>query len=353
MNNHKKKYLVFGNAESVHLVKWITELEKYFEVEVLSSTGIHADIKNLIPSNSLHSLNLNIKQSGDNWQLILAYFRIRKIINVSNPDFINAHYITSHGFLIALVKTFSFIKFKYILSAWGTDILVTPFRNKVYFYLTRFILNCSDIITSDAESMSAVIKKFTAKPIKTFPFGINQLPETSFEKKDSFLIFSNRALTDNYNIDQVVQWFKFLHAKDNRYRLVIANQGDLMDMLKQQIHNLHIEKAVTFTGFLTMEEQNKYYESSQYYISIPSSDSTSVSLIEAMSYGCTPIVSDLAANHEWIEDTVNGFFISENFIPTDDIDIKKKMFEYNRKLIKEKAIFPNSIYKFATEIQSF
>lgn len=38
------------------------------------------------------------------------------------------------------------------------------------------------------------------------------------------------------------------------------------------------------------------------FISIPSSDSTSVSLLEAMCCGLFPIVSDLPANREWIHD---------------------------------------------------
>jgi glycosyltransferase involved in cell wall biosynthesis len=36
------------------------------------------------------------------------------------------------------------------------------------------------------------------------------------------------------------------------------------------------------------------------YVSVPSSDGTSVSLLEAMTAGAYPIVSDLAANREWV-----------------------------------------------------
>ena len=47
------------------------------------------------------------------------------------------------------------------------------------------------------------------------------------------------------------------------------------------------------------------------YISIPTSDSTSVTLLEAMAAGSLPIVSDLPANREWIEDGKNGFLLED------------------------------------------
>lgn len=40
------------------------------------------------------------------------------------------------------------------------------------------------------------------------------------------------------------------------------------------------------------------------------SDTTSVSLLEAMACGVFPIVSDILVNWEWIDDGVNGFVVS-------------------------------------------
>jgi L-malate glycosyltransferase len=43
------------------------------------------------------------------------------------------------------------------------------------------------------------------------------------------------------------------------------------------------------------------------FVSVPSSDATSVALLQAMAAGCFPIVSDLPAQRELVEDGVNGF----------------------------------------------
>jgi glycosyltransferase involved in cell wall biosynthesis len=42
------------------------------------------------------------------------------------------------------------------------------------------------------------------------------------------------------------------------------------------------------------------------YVSASLSDTTSVSLLEAMACGLFPIVTDIPANHEWITDGENG-----------------------------------------------
>jgi glycosyltransferase involved in cell wall biosynthesis len=51
------------------------------------------------------------------------------------------------------------------------------------------------------------------------------------------------------------------------------------------------------------------YAKSKIWVSIPESDATSISLLEAMSLGCIPVVVDLPANREWIEHQKNGIIV--------------------------------------------
>jgi hypothetical protein len=57
-----------------------------------------------------------------------------------------------------------------------------------------------------------------------------------------------------------------------------------------------------------------------------------------MYYECLPIVSDLPANKEWIEDGKNGIIVSSNdeniFNRINEIDIEKAII-FNRNLIKQ------------------
>ena len=61
------------------------------------------------------------------------------------------------------------------------------------------------------------------------------------------------------------------------------------------------------------------YQKSKIYISIPSSDATAISLLEAIANNCVCFVSNLPANSEHILDKINGF-IEPNL---DIIDFEK------------------------------
>lgn len=85
------------------------------------------------------------------------------------------------------------------------------------------------------------------------------------------------------------------------------------------------------------KEDNEQWYSAKIWVSIPESDATSISLLEAMACGSIPVVSDLPANREWIQSGVNGIvvedldsdFISEALTlnQSNAIEINKKRIE--------------------------
>ncbi|MCK5764961.1 MAG: glycosyltransferase family 4 protein, partial [Bacteroidales bacterium] len=271
------------------------------------------------------------------------------------PDFVNAHYITSHGTVAAVARKFSSHKFPLILSAWGTDILVTPKRNALYKWITRFALGQAFLATTDSMRVATLIHELSSTETITFPFGLEALPEASSDSKDKNLFFSNRTLNANSNIDRVLHFFARVAEQNKDARLVVANEGTLKANLIELSKELGIENAVNFVGFISETEQNEYYRKSQYYFSVLSSDALSVSLLEAMAYGCIPLVSDLPDNRDWVTDNENGIIMIEG-IRIDVLPaIQEKaaaIFQKNREMITEKAIFPKSIKEFISKLES-
>ena len=68
-----------------------------------------------------------------------------------------------------------------------------------------------------------------------------------------------------------------------------------------------MEEYIEFKGELSRKELIDCYLGSDLYISTSLSDSTSVSLLEAMALGLIPVVTDILGNREWIEDRKIGF----------------------------------------------
>jgi glycosyltransferase involved in cell wall biosynthesis len=349
-----KKYLIIGDAENTHTVKWVRALVPWFEVSVISSKSTHPDIHKLIPKDRIHEFKLNVLPEGGNYHLLMKLPAIRRIIRSIRPDFVNAHYITSHGFVAALVKKFTRMKFTLIQSAWGSDILVTPFRNRGYRLLTRFILNSGDMVTSDSRFMTEVIHRLTTTRTMTFAFGLEHMPAYDPSKKEEFLFFSNRMLSANYNIGEIIRFFSRIAAIEPKAQLIISHDGDLRKPLEEYVNKMGLEKRVQFLGFIREEEQEIHYRRAQFYLSIPASDATSVSLLEAMAHGCIPIVSDIPANHEWITEAVNGLFYKEGETGMKDLvsilNQKKDVVHVNREIIQKRAIFPDLIRHYVEQI---
>ena len=334
----KNKYLLLADGRSTHTVKWVKALSKYFDLYLISLNGVDIALEEYIIKDKMFVLNEQVQTSGGNFKLLFKYFELKKIVDDISPKYINAHYLSSYGFLAALLKR-SNKKIKLIQSTWGSDVLVTPFENALKRKIAHFSLSLADLITSDSFFMSDKIDEiYHNKVTMTFPFGLEPFEIQKEIVKDEFLIFSNRALKKNSNIDKVIEWFAKL--ENAHYRLIIANQGEMQPYLNALVKEHNLEKSVKFVGFLTEEEQNSFYKKAKYYISIPSSDSTSVSLLEAMKYGCYPIVSNLAANREWVLDGVNGNYMDTSLTL---LESEYDAISINQYLILNKAIFEKSI----------
>lgn len=342
-----KKYLILADGNCIHTQKWVKALKNYFEIYLVSFNGVSNEITNLLPKENIISFKLNINSNGNNIFLLKFLPEIIAMLNEIKPDYINAHYITSYGTIAVLSTLFYIRKCTIILSAWGSDILITPYKNKLYYYLTKFILNNANFITSDSFYMSNHIKKIAHKDnILTFPFGIEELPVINKEEKDYNIYFSNRGLDKNYNIDKIVEAFKSIKNQNNSAKLYIAATGQEESSLKKLVSKLELDNSVKFLGWLNGTEMAKYYKISGFYFTLPTSDSTSVSLLEAMSYGCIPIVSNIPANLEWIKDGENGFVYEKN----KKFEILPNAFSMNRKIIKEKALWNVNIKNFVNDI---
>jgi len=339
------KYILFADGKSPHTLKWVKELIKYYELYVISLRGYDENILHYIPKDRVIVLNESVKTQGGNAKLLFKYFDLLKAINEIDPKYLNAHFLSSYGFLAALIKL-KIPSLKLIQSTLGTDILVTPFESKIKFWAAKFALSKADLITSDSYYMSDKIKEiYPDSYIDTFPFGVDDFEIGVNFKKDENLIFSNRMLRKNYNIDTIIQWFSNL---DKKYNLIIAHSGDMKNELISLVDSLNITDRVKFVGFLNAKEQEYYYRKAKYYISIPTSDSTSVSLLEAMRYGCYPIVSNLPANREWLLDKINGTFFKESMsLPL----FNKDIIQFNQKIIYNKAVFSKCIQDYINKLE--
>ena len=228
--------------------------------------------------------------------------RIRKAIATLRPDIVHLHQVNRLAWVVSAMAAADGIPV--LTTAWGSDVLLVPRRNRLYRRLVTDVLRRSGKVTADAWVMITAMQELVADANKYvhLQYGIDPVAPAPKEK----IIFSNRLHRPLYNIDTILRDFAGFVPGHPGWQLVVGGSGPDTGALRELAVQLGIAERVKFTGWLSREENEKFYARAAVYVSIPSSDGTSVSLLEAMSAGCIPVVSDLPVTKEWIEDGVNG-----------------------------------------------
>ena len=346
-----KRICFFADAKSCHTQRWVNYFfDRGYEVFLLSfdrSEKIKAKQHLLSSRISHHALKFFFAQGG-----------AKKIIEEIDPDLVNAHFVISYGFLGALVD-----KKPLVVSCWGSDILISAQKSFLHKLRVKYVLKRADLLTSDGTNLtSALINLGTDEnKIVTSPMGadeklINPTLEVSPRKKinkDSYIVLSTRSFEERYDVKTLVLAIPLVVRDSKRkVKFLIIGEGkqkeDLFDLTKK----LNIENYVEFKGRVSEKELLRCYQDADIYVSTSLSDSTSVSLLEAMASGLVPIVTDIPGNKEWIKDGGNGFlfpaknyeFLSRKILDgVNNFERYNSFAKKNTDIIKKKALWKENM----------
>lgn len=335
-----RKLLLIGSV-TVHTYNYYNLVKPYFD-EVLLITDIPRENQTI---EKIEYVSFSYKKVSN------YYFTVKKIrqsCKAFKPDIIHIHQINSVALysILALKK----IKIPIVLTAWGSDLLISPKRSVILKFIVQYCLKRADIITADSEYLGKEVLKYIPNDknkLVIANFGIDIFSKNTSTKEN--IIYSNRLHKKLYNIDEIIRAFKKLEdSGKNIYQLVIGAIGPETESLKQLVADLGLIEKVTFVGWLNFEDNLNWYSKSKFYVSIPDSDATSISLLEAMYYGCYPIVSALPSNKEWITDNVNGKFYKNDFNFILDLNQTSldKAASINKDIILEKGTKSVAFHKF-------
>lgn len=313
MPKSKKLLLIGGSKGNVHLLNYYNLISKHFaEILVVSDFEFEACSSKL--------LQFEFKSP-------IALFRnvkaLRKVIRTFQPDLIHVHQANAYGFVTALANQGMV---PMALTTWGSDVLTLPHKSILHRWMVKYILKSAKEITADAGYMAAAIQQLIGcKEVVIANFGV-ELSTANTSKARANLIYSNRMHEPLYQIDQIILQAKTFLTENSGWVLQLAASGSQTTKLQELAQQNLPADSYAFLGFQAGEENQRNYLNAQIYISIPTTDGTSISLLEAMAYGCIPIVSDLPANREWIEHGKNGLItsgdLSKDLALAQTLDIK-------------------------------
>ena len=310
------KICYLGDGQSIHIERWM----KYFVEQGHQIILLTDNPGNPTPIQQIRVGNRR------NYKLI-HYYRcihdIKKILKSFKPDILHAHFISGYGYWAQWSKFHPLV-----LTAWGSDIYIVPHDKFISKILVRRALEQADLVTADSADLKSAILNLAprTKRIELISFGVDTSlfkPAVDIEMAKSELklaghkvILSNRRLEPLYNLDNIIRATSLIKKEFPNIKLIVFGEGSQNEKLLQLSNSLKLQSNIEFRGSVNHPELAKYLQATDLYISVPQSDATSVSLLEAMACELPMVVSDLPSNREWVEPDING-----KLVPPDSVDV--------------------------------
>ncbi len=343
------KICFLADGQSVHTERWCQYfLSAGHEVHLITLRNTDLD------GVHFHFIDAgNIASAGGNWKIIFKFRKVKSLVKKIKPDILHAHYASSYGLLGALAGYHP-----YVITAMGTDVLITAFQSVLYKMIIKFSLKKADWITSMADHMTEklIILGVPREKISKVIFGIDDKIFSSVHHQppaDKFVITSTRYFEPIYNLPLIFKAVKIVKDKIPGLTVNMIGAGSLRKSFEDLVNELEINDVVHFTGRLPFEDLVKTLNQTHVYVTVSLSDGNSVSLMEAMACGAFIIASDIPPNKPWISDGVNGFVVPVDspeilaekilFVYQNYSALELSCIAYNDKIISEQAIWSKNM----------
>lgn len=303
MTDKKIHICYLASALSIHVQKWVDYFNKEkYKVSVISFAP------GKINGAELYFINLGFL-SNFKLKYLLGLPMVYKLLGRLKPDILHAIYLSSYGLIGALTGFRPLV-----ISALGSDVLITPKANFINKFLIRYAVKKADLINSQAVHLTKELILLGAEQekISTFSYGIDfekdrQLKKTNFQNEKQKIVISTRNLESIYNLDLFINSIPKVVKEIPEAKFWLIGSGSEEKRLKQLASRLKVNQFVEFLGKLPNQEVLDCLKKADVYVSTSLSDGSSISLLEAMAQGVFPVVTNIPANEEWIKDGVNGF----------------------------------------------
>ncbi len=291
--------LLMGDARQVHLRRWAAYfIDAGYEVLTVSLEAgdefpgrfRHIDVTRGLP---------------DAVRYPIAALTVLRIIDEFAPDVVNAHFLPNYGMIAALVSPKP-----WVLSTWGSDVMTDPDKSPFHRWRTRFVLGRAAFVTSDARVLTGRLLSFGVpeERIREFPYGVDtdRFRPSAPPAGAGPRILTNRKLESLYSVETAIDAMTTVREALADATLTVAGDGGQREALQRRAADSDAGGAITFVGSVDHERMPALLAGHHIYVSTALSDTTSVSLLEAMACGLFPVVTDIPANREWITDGENG-----------------------------------------------
>jgi len=295
------RILFCADAASVHTRRWVREMaQRGFDCVLLT--------RQFAPVPGASEV-IELRPGSDETGWFLALGDLRRHARRLAPQWVHGHYVTGYGLWAAACGLGPEVPV--VLTAWGSDLLVTPrergWRGAAMSALVNWSLARAALVTADSQDLLAAargrVDAGAATRFEEVTWGAEVERFAPGKAAPGFEIASLRRWTPLYRIDAILRGFAAFRAArpDAAARLHLLGGGPDEAALRALAASLGVAESVEFTGEVDDATMVRTLQRCRVSVSVPASDGTSVAMLESMACGLPVIASDLPANRQWID----------------------------------------------------
>lgn len=257
----------------------------------------------------------------------VAFFDARRAIRTAlrriKPDVLHVHDLTSGFGWTARISGFH----PYAVTTWGSDVYLGIPGSRTSRLVGRLALAGADLVTMETRDVMRAAIALGARPerCRIIQFGVDTssfLPGPADPALRARLgldgrrvLFSPRQIAPNYDHLSILRAVARLPAD---VAVLMSTRNAIPDELRRVealAQELQIEDRIKVVPSIVHEEMAAFHRLADVVVSVPRSDSISVTVLEAMACGRPIVASDLASPREWLAEVW-----PELMVPAGDAD---------------------------------
>lgn len=312
---------IIANPNSIHTQRWVRFFARRgHEVHLIGPNPLLAslpeDLQALLAGGRFHDLT----QVTNRRKLRFAVWSLtlRRLLRAVQPDVLHAHQVTGAGWLGAGSGYHPLL-----VTSWGSDLLVSARRSPTQRRLAGLVLRQADYITCVSQPLADAAQALgvRANKVEVVHWGVDtkvfhpedassDLPMT---EAAALLVLSIRAVRPIYNPLVIARAIPAVLAQRSDARFVIRTysvDAGLLAAFQEIVAQGGAAGAVEYVGDLPDDHAiADLYRRAAVVVSVPSSDGTPQSVLEAMACGAAPVVSDLPSLRGWVRHEHEGLVV--------------------------------------------
>ena len=230
------------------------------------------------------------------WRFLFEYIKFLSQIAKGKYDVIHMH-LPVAGWMGVVAKLFT-RRTRYVYSEHN---LVT-FYSKYNYYLSGITYGFFDCVIFVSHEVGEIIRKaqkgwfFKTKNAVTILNGIDTnkflcTHRSQLEPSKTLTVGLVARFRPQKRVDRWVEVAAALHKKNSNIKFIMVGDGPDDEMLRQKIAELNLKDIIQLTGMLS--DTYQAYKQIDIFLLTSDFEGLPLALLEAMSCGCVPVVSNV------------------------------------------------------------